>query len=259
LNDLGWSKYFDQVNVDFPTFGFLILAGVAAGLTGSIAGLASVASYPALLLVGLSPIQANVTNTLALSALSFGSISASKPEWQTQKPLLKRLIPAVLLGGISGGLLLLNTDPVTFGMIAPLLIIGSSFVVLIPRKENAKPILQRPWQLATVMYLVGLYCGYFGAGAGSATTAIMILAAGVNLLVASSLKNVLMFFANTMAMILFVFSGQVAWLFALPLAIGFFFGGRIGPVVLRKANPKVMRWTVAGIGFGVGIFMLLNQ
>jgi hypothetical protein len=148
---IGYGVLLPEQILEIPTFGFLILAGVAAGLTGSIAGLASVASYPALLLVGLSPIQANVTNTIALSALSFGSISASKPEWQTQKPLLKRLIPAVLLGGISGGLLLLNTDPVTFGMIAPLLIIGSSFVVLIPRKENAKPILQRPWQLATVM------------------------------------------------------------------------------------------------------------
>ncbi len=245
--------------MDFPTFTFLVAAGIAAGLTGSIAGLASVASYPALLLVGLSPIQANVTNTIALSALSFGSIPASKTEWSTQRPLLKRLIPAVLLGGITGGILLLNTDPITFGLIAPILIIASSFVVLIPRKENAKTILKRPGLLTAVMYLVGLYCGYFGAGAGSATTAIMILAAGVNLMVASSLKNVLMFFANTMAMIIFVFSGQVAWLFALPLAIGFFIGGRIGPILLRRLNANFMRWFVAGLGFVVGVSMLLKQ
>jgi uncharacterized membrane protein YfcA len=108
------------------------------------------------------------------------------------------------------------------------------------------------------MFLVGLYCGYFGAGAGSATTAIMILAVGVNLMVASSLKNVLMFFANTMAMIIFIFSGQVAWLYALPLAIGFFIGGRVGPIVLRKVNAKFMRWFVAGLGFVVGVSMLLK-
>lgn len=245
--------------MEFLTFLFLIGAGIAAGLTGSIAGLASVASYPALLLVGLSPIQANVTNTIALSALSFGSIPASKKEWSTQRPLLKRLIPVTLAGGITGGFLLLQTDSVTFGMIAPILIIVSSFVVLIPRKETAKPILRKPWQLASVMFLVGLYCGYFGAGAGSATVAIMILAVGVNLTVASSLKNVLMFFANTTAMILFVFSGQVAWLMAIPLAIGFYIGGRIGPVVLRKANPVFMRWFVAGLGLAVGIWMLVKS
>lgn len=244
--------------MDFLTFLFLIGAGIVAGLTGSIAGLASIASYPALILVGLSPIQANMTNTVALSALSFGSIPASKKEWSTQRPLLKRLIPAVLLGGITGGVLLLNTSAVTFGVIAPLLIIASSFVVLIPRKENAKTALKNPWLLTGIMYLVGLYCGYFGAGAGSATTAIMILAVGVNLMVASSLKNVLMFFANTMAMIIFIFSGQVAWLFALPLAIGFFVGGRIGPLLLRKLNAKFMRWFVAGLGFVVGVSMLLK-
>ncbi|MFM6978268.1 MAG: sulfite exporter TauE/SafE family protein [Micrococcales bacterium] len=244
--------------MDFQTFGFLVLAGVAAGLTGSIAGLASVASYPALILAGLSPIQANVTNTIALSALSFGSIPASKPEWSTQRPLLKRLIPVTLLGGVTGGILLLNTDPVTFGQLAPILIIASSFVVLIPRKENAKTILKNPWLLGIVMFAVGIYCGYFGAGAGSATVAIMILAVGVNLTVASSLKNVLMFFANTMAMIIFIFSGQVAWLYAIPLALGFFVGGRVGPILLRKLNAKLMRWFVAGLGFVVGISMLFK-
>ncbi|WP_324277582.1 hypothetical protein [Blastococcus brunescens] len=34
-------------------FVFLVLAGVGAGLTGSIAGLASLISYPALLAAGL--------------------------------------------------------------------------------------------------------------------------------------------------------------------------------------------------------------
>jgi uncharacterized protein len=245
--------------LDFLTFLFLIGAGVAAGLTGSIAGLASVASYPALLLVGLSPIQANVTNTIALSALSFGSIPASRQEWQPHKSLLKRLIPVVLLGGITGGILLLNTDALTFGLIAPLLIIASSIVVIIPRRENAKKMFRQPWQLGLVMYLIGLYCGYFGAGAGTATTAVMILAIGVNLMEASSLKNVLLFFANAVAMVLFFFSGQVVWIFALPLAIGFFVGGRIGPIILRRVDQKIMRWIVAGLGLVVGVSMLLKH
>jgi uncharacterized membrane protein YfcA len=60
-------------------------------------------------------------------------------------------------------------------------------------------------------------------------------------------------------MLIFVFSGQVAWLFALPLALGFYVGGRVGPIVLRKSNPKFMRWFVAGLGLAVGFSMLLNQ
>ncbi len=58
----------------------LFAAGVLGGLTGSIAGLASVATYPALLLVGLPPVTANVTNTVALVFNGIGSIWGSRPE-----------------------------------------------------------------------------------------------------------------------------------------------------------------------------------
>ena len=66
-------------------FGFLVLAGIGAGLTGSIAGLASLISYPALLAVGLPPVTANVTNTVALVLNSVGSVSASRPELTGQR------------------------------------------------------------------------------------------------------------------------------------------------------------------------------
>ena len=49
-------------------------AGVLGGLTGSIAGFASVATYPALLAIGLPPVTANVTNTVALVFNGIGSI-----------------------------------------------------------------------------------------------------------------------------------------------------------------------------------------
>ena len=58
---------------------FLAAAGVLGGLTGSIAGLASVATYPALLMVGLPPVTANVTNTVALVFNGIGSVLAHDP------------------------------------------------------------------------------------------------------------------------------------------------------------------------------------
>ena len=62
------------------TFAVLVLAGIGGGLTGSIAGLASLISYPALLATGVPPLTANVTNTVALVLNSVGSVSASGPE-----------------------------------------------------------------------------------------------------------------------------------------------------------------------------------
>jgi len=63
----------------------LVLAGVAGGLSGSTAGLASVVTYPALLACGLPPLEANVTNAVALVFSSLGSVSASRTELTGQR------------------------------------------------------------------------------------------------------------------------------------------------------------------------------
>ena len=88
---------------------FLAGAGVLGGLTGSIAGLASVATYPALLLVGLPPVTANVTNTVALVFNGVGSVWGSRPELEGQQKWITRIAPVAVLGGAAGAALLLST------------------------------------------------------------------------------------------------------------------------------------------------------
>ena len=234
----------------------LIAAGIAAGISGAVAGLASIFSFPALLLIGLNPITANVTNSVALTALSLGSVPASYPEWKAHRPILKKLVIPVLVGGITGALLLLATPGQSFTKIAAVLIIVASFSILLPRRSGESP--QRFWLLVLIMLAVGIYCGYFGAGAGSITMAATMLILGVDLKEASSLKNVLLAVANTMGVILFAFSGRVDWILVVPLALGFYIGGRIGPIIVRKANPKILRWFVAGFGLFVAITMLVR-
>ena len=43
-------------------FVVLIIIGILAGIVSAAAGLASLISYPALLMMGLSPVMANVTS-----------------------------------------------------------------------------------------------------------------------------------------------------------------------------------------------------
>ena len=69
----------------------LVGAGLVAGLTGSIAGLASLVSYPALLAVGLGPVTANVTNTVSLVFSSVGSTLGSRPELEGQAHRVRAL------------------------------------------------------------------------------------------------------------------------------------------------------------------------
>src|SRR3954471_19862301 len=101
---------------------FLAAAGVIGGLTGSIAGLASIATYPALLVVGLPPVTANVTNTVALVFNALGSVMGSRPELEGQGPWLKRILPAAAVGGVIAAALLLSTPAGGFEKIVPILL-----------------------------------------------------------------------------------------------------------------------------------------
>ena len=79
---------------------FLIPAGFLAGISSSAAGLASLVSYPALLMVGLPPVMANVTNTYSLLASGFSSIIASKQELNGKKRQIWQILPLSILGVI---------------------------------------------------------------------------------------------------------------------------------------------------------------
>ena len=117
----------------------LVCAGLVAGLAGSIAGLASLASYPALLAVGLGPVAANVTNTVALVFVSVGSALGSQAELRGPgcRACAALAIAALLGGGVGAGLLLLTPSD-TFERIAPWLIGASSLTILLrPRLPDA--------------------------------------------------------------------------------------------------------------------------
>ena len=107
----------------FSIFAFLLVAGIGAGLTATLAGLASLVSYPALLAIGVPPVIANVTNTAALVFTGVGSAVSSLPELRGRGKFLWRLILIVSLGSIFGSALLLIAPASTFEKIVPFFII----------------------------------------------------------------------------------------------------------------------------------------
>jgi uncharacterized protein len=111
---------------------FLPAVGVVGGLSGSIAGLASIATYPALLVVGLPPVTANVTNTVAMVFTAVGSVWGSRPELKGQGPWLKRILPVAAVAGAIGAALLLSTPAEGFEKLVPILLGGASIAIAIP-------------------------------------------------------------------------------------------------------------------------------
>lgn len=231
----------------------LFAAGILGGLTGSIAGLASVATYPALLLVGLPPVTANVTNTVALVFNGIGSIWGSRPELNGRGEWLKRAVPFAALGGVVGAVLLLFTPAEGFENIVPALIAFAAVAILIPvsptgnaqvasqGRHTARLLVEGP-----AIFAICIYGGYFGAAAGVLLLALLLRAGGAMLAHANAGKNVVLGVANGVAAAIFAVVAPVQWTAVITLGLGCLLGSRIGPVVVRRAPARPLR-----IGIGV--------
>src|SRR4051812_4893858 len=193
----------------------LVLAGVASGLCGSIAGLASLVSYPALLAAGLAPVAANVTNTVSLVFSTVGSVSASRPELRGQGPRVRQLGASGVIGGVLGAVLLLVTPADSFQRIVPWLRGWAGGALLGGRQREdgsmAAATRQSSWKVVLGVGAVGIYGGYFGAGAGVMLLSLLLFATGDTLPRANAMKNVVLGLANGVAAVTFALFGPVDW------------------------------------------------
>ncbi len=239
---------------------FLVAAGIVGGLTGSIAGLASVATYPALLVVGLPPVTANVTNTVALVFNGIGSVWGSRPELEGQGRWIKRIVPVAALGGATGAALLLSTPAEGFERIVPILLGFAAIAILLPRSGNRQArVASHQRHTATVLlesaaiFAISIYGGYFGAAAGVLLLALLLRAGGATLAHANAGKNVILGVANGVAAVAFAFLAPVQWLAVIPLGVGCLIGSRLGPVVVRHAPAGPLRVVIGAAGLALAV------
>jgi uncharacterized protein len=237
---------------------FLAAAGALAGLIGTAGGITSLVSYPALLLAGVAPVQANIANLVALVACWPGAAAASQPELRGRSPWLRRWGPVAAAGGAAGSVLLLATPPGVFGRVVPFLVAAGSLALL------AQPWLaaRRGWQggagrgrllLPCGLVALSVYNGYFGAGSGVLLLALLLITADPLLPAANALKNMLVGAASIVSAVLFAVLTSVDWAAVAPLAAGRFGGSLAGPWVARRLPPGLLRWLVAVSGLALAV------
>lgn len=252
-----------------PWYDFVLLGMVAviAGMMNALAGGGTLLTFPVLTAVGLPAVIANVTNTLALLPGTVGGTLAQWEEMKTQARSLLFFLPFAVLGGLIGGILLLNSGETVFRQIVPFLILMAS--LLLATQERLRFFLSRrsekhasnktslPWSGAAV-FLAAIYGGYFGAGLGVILLSILGLALDETLTKLNALKQSIAFCANATAAVFFVFSGQVVWPVVLVMAACSLFGGWLGGRLARKVKPASFRWIVVTIGVIVAVIYFIK-
>jgi uncharacterized protein len=236
---------------------------VVAGIAGTAGGVSSLVSYPALLLAGLPPLAANVTNSLALVTLWPGSALGSRTELRGRGRWLLRMLPPMAITATAGAVLLLVTPPRTFTRIVPLLILVAVAALLLEPLISARRAADETrgpshrLALPAALAAIGVYAGYFGAGAGVMVLAAMLLLVERDLPTANALKNMLTGAATLPSAFVFAFFGPVHWGAAVPLGVGIFVGARIGPEVVRRVPPARLRAVIAVLGIAMAIELAL--
>jgi len=232
----------------------VFVAGIGAGAINTIVGSGTLITFPTLLAVGYPPVLANVSNTVGLVPGGVSGAVGYRRELSGQKKRLIRLGIAAVLGGITGALLLLQLPESAFRAIVPVLIgVGCLLVVfqpMIARRIHPPEVAPAHGSITVwiLIYLTGIYGGYFGAAQGVLMIAVMGIGMAETLQRINAAKNVLTGLVNGVAAVVFILVAEVDWKAAGLIAAGSIIGGAIGATVGRRLPSPIFRGFVALVG-----------
>lgn len=241
----------------------LVLAGLLAGTMNAVAGGGSFVSFPVMVLVGLPPIAANATSTVALFPGTIASTWAYRDDLHGIAGVsLKVLIPIGLAGGTVGAILLLITPGAAFDAVIPWLLLLATLTFAGGR--NLGDWLRRYIRIGrsaflAIQFILSIYGGYFGGAIGLMMMAVWTLIDSSELKAMAPTRTALVSAANGAAVICFVIAGAVRWPEMLAMMVSAIAGGYYGARLARHLPPPMLRWFVVALSAVVTVAFFLRR
>jgi uncharacterized protein len=245
----------------------VLLAGMAAGTINAVVGSGTLITFPTLVAIGIPPVTANVSNNIGLVPGSISGAIGYRRELEGQRPRLRRLGPASLVGGATGAVLLLVLPNDAFDAIVPVLILLGVVLVLVQpllsrrlaaRAESRGGLHEHgEWWVLVAVLGAGVYGGYFGAAQGVLLMAILGVGLQETMQRNNATKNVLSAIVNAVAALVFIFVADVDWRVVALIAVGSTIGGQLGATVGRRLSPLLLRAVIVVVGLAaIGNFWI---
>jgi uncharacterized protein len=250
----------------------VFFAGLWAGTINAVVGSGTLVTFPVLIALGVAPVVASMSNAMGLVFGTAAGAFGYRRELKGRGRQLLRLLPASLLGGISGAWLLLHLPEQVFGYVAPVLLVLALLMVMVQprmqgwvrnREENPEHAIRDKRHtvlLVVLVYLAGVYGGYFVAAQGILLVGILGVFLTGTIQNANAMKNILVLGVNLVAAIsylLFAFD-RINWQVVLLIAVSSSIGGLMGAKVGRRLSPPVLRGVIFVLGLVALGFMIAN-
>lgn len=242
----------------FIDIAYLLVVGLLGGIITSLVGGASVVTFPALVALGLTPVDAAIVSLVGLTPANLGAAWWDRSQLPPFLAATWLMLGVCVVGSALGAWLLLVTPAVVFQALVPVLL-GLATLLFAYAGEIARAIernaasveaAERTRWVATIaaMVPVSIYGGYFGAGAGVMLLAILMVIAHGDYRSANAIKNLVAGVNCAMATAIYVVQDRVDWGPVALITIGALTGAVIGIRLVRIAPRETMRRSVIGVG-----------
>jgi len=240
---------------------FLFLAGILGGALNAVAGGGSFVAFPALLLVGVPPIPANATNTLALWTGVTASGGAYRNRLDVPRRVLMPLLITSFVGGIIGAFLLLKTPAHTFLRVLPWLMLGATLLFVFGNRlaRGHPSSVGHDATTAAILgasifeLVVAVYGGYFGGGVGIVNLAMLAAVGMTDIHAMNALKSILGMAINGIAVLVFIVKDAIYWPQGIVMIVGALVGGYLGAHYAQKLPQAWVRNFVILVGAGMTV------
>ncbi|MGK2285747.1 TSUP family transporter [Pedomonas sp. V897] len=233
--------------------GLLCLAALVAGFIDAIAGGGGLITIPALMAAGLDPVTAIATNK---AQACVGTTSATWSYWRAGRIDFRSIrlsLFTTLIGSVLGGIAVMHADTRWLMVVLPVLMVGIAFYFLFGPKASDEDSQARlsPPAYALVAGGLGFYDGFFGPGTGSFFALSLVTLVGMGLIRATAHTKALNLTSNIASVVVLGASGHILWGLAACMAVGQFFGGRLGARSAMRFGPQLVRWLLVIISLAM--------
>lgn len=223
---------------------FLFAASVVAGTMDTMVGGGGLITLPAIMLSGLSPINALGTNKLqgciGTGTATFLLLKKSKIRWRHIRPLFI----AAFVGSVVGTIAVQFVSQKSLSLVIPVvlvLIIGYFLLYNPHSRSNISFKLGAKKFTYLVIPSIGFYDGMFGPGTGSFFSFANVLLRRSKLVFATATAKPLNFATNVSSLIVFIAFGHVVWHVGAVMMLGQLIGAWLGVHLLYRIDPRYLR------------------